>query len=274
MKYKTLLMGENNAVIDDFFLRMGDYYEIMTTSTRNSDIVKHLEVFNPDVFIYCINVNSYKDYNSIYFLKERLRRKAIPLVVIGSEEECKDFMKVTLDMADVILIKPLTADVITKKIDTFMKQWREEHAWDKETKVDLTQSLTTSSSAEKVEQKMRKHILVIDDDPMMLKLVNEQLHDSYDVATAISGKLALKFLEKKQTDLIILDYEMPVDNGPAVLKKLRENAETKDIPVVFLTGVSERERIQEVLLMRPQGYLLKPIDFDRLTTLIRGIIGQ
>lgn len=127
---------------------------------------------------------------------------------------------------------------------------------------------------EHVTEIQKKHILVIDDDPMMLKLVNEQLHERYNVATAISGKLAFTFLEKKHTDLILLDYEMPIINGGEVLKKLRENPATKDIPVVFLTGVSNRSTIQEVLAMKPQGYLLKPIDSENLFKVIMDVLGK
>lgn len=92
----------------------------------------------------------------------------------------------------------------------------------------------------------RRHILVVDDDVRVLRLLKVHLQD-YDVATAINGKLALKFLENKTTDLILLDYEMPGENGPEVLKKLRANEKTKDIPVIFLTGVADSEKIQEVL---------------------------
>lgn len=107
----------------------------------------------------------------------------------------------------------------------------------------------------------------------MLKLIKEHLHEDYDIATAINGKLALKFLEKKRTDLIFLDYEMPDMNGPQVLEKIRENQELSDIPVVFLTGISEREKIEKVLSMKPQGYVLKPIDREKLITTIKNVLG-
>lgn len=114
----------------------------------------------------------------------------------------------------------------------------------------------------------RRHILVVDDDVRVLRLLKVHLQD-YDVATAINGKLALKFLENKTTDLILLDYEMPGENGPEVLKKLRANEKTKDIPVIFLTGVADSEKIQEVLLMKPEGYLLKPINKVKLLETIK-----
>ena len=119
----------------------------------------------------------------------------------------------------------------------------------------------------------RKHILVVDDDPIMLKMIKEHLHDDYDIATAINGKIAMKFLENKSTDLILLDYEMPGENGPAVLEKIREKKSLDGIPVVFLTGVSERGKIQEALALKPQNYLLKPIDRDKLIEIISSILG-
>ena len=119
----------------------------------------------------------------------------------------------------------------------------------------------------------RKHILVVDDDVRMLRLIKKYLENNYDVATAINGRVALKFLESKHTDLVLLDYEMPLDNGAAVLEKIRQNPKTKDLPVVFLTGVSSTEKIHEVLQMRPQGYLLKPINKQKLLFTIEKNIG-
>ena len=119
---------------------------------------------------------------------------------------------------------------------------------------------------------MRQHVLVIDDDPILLKLIKEHLHEQYDVATAISGKIAHKFLETKKTNLILLDYEMPVENGPEVMKKIRENEELADIPIIFLTGITEREKINQALALKPQGYLLKPIDKEKLLGTIEKFI--
>ena len=113
----------------------------------------------------------------------------------------------------------------------------------------------------------------MDDDVRMLRVIKEHLRKSYDVATAINGKLALKFLENKQTDLILLDYVMPEEDGPAVLRKIHDNPDTQDLPVVFLTGMTDRSKIQEALSEKPQGYLLKPIDREKLIDTVGKIIG-
>ena len=138
--------------------------------------------------------------------------------------------------------------------------------------VEKSEEIPQTKKGEEM-QPVKKHVLVVDDDPMMLRLIKEQLKDNYAVATAINGNLALKFLENKKTDLIILDYEMPNENGAEVLKKIRDNDMTANIPVVFLTGISDREKIQKVLKFKPQGYLLKPIEREKLLQIIANTIG-
>ena len=123
------------------------------------------------------------------------------------------------------------------------------------------------------EEKRKKHILIVDDDSRVLRLLKSYLERRYELATAINGKVALKFLETKSTDLVLLDYEMPTENGAAVLEKIRANEKTKDLPVVFLTGVTEKSKIREVLALKPQGYLLKPVDMEKLSSTIKGILG-
>jgi response regulator RpfG family c-di-GMP phosphodiesterase len=118
----------------------------------------------------------------------------------------------------------------------------------------------------------RQHILVVDDDSSVLKLIKNFLSEQYDVATAISGKVAMKFLETKTTDLILLDYEMPGETGAEVLNRIRANPKMKNVPVVFLTGVTDRDKIQDVLVLKPQGYLLKPINMERLAATIKDIL--
>ena len=119
----------------------------------------------------------------------------------------------------------------------------------------------------------KKTILVVDDDPMMLKLIKEQLKDSYTVATAVNGAIALKFLETRSTDLILLDYEMPGQNGAQILEKIRNNPTMAKLPVIFLTGMKDKDKITQVVQMKPQGYLLKPIEREALINSIKRVIG-
>ena len=68
-------------------------------------------------------------------------------------------------------------------------------------------------------------------------------------------------------------YRILNRRGPAVLEKLRASDATKNIPVCFLTGVTESKKIKEALIMKPQSYLLKPINRERLMDTIEKLIG-
>ena len=100
------------------------------------------------------------------------------------------------------------------------------------------------------------------------------LKDKYDVRMATSGTQALTMIGKEKPDMIFLDYEMPVCDGKRTLEMIREQEETKDIPVVFLTGVSDKENITAVLELKPAGYLLKPADASRILATIEEVLGQ
>lgn len=106
----------------------------------------------------------------------------------------------------------------------------------------------------------RKTILIVDDDPNFMAVVREWLKEDYKVAMANSGLQAIKWLGKNKADLILLDYEMPITTGPQVLEMLRGDNETKDIPVMFLTGKNDKESVMKVLELKPEGYFLKTID--------------
>lgn len=88
-------------------------------------------------------------------------------------------------------------------------------------------------------------------------MVQEWLQRDYQITILKSGLMAVPYALSNQPELILLDYEMPVMNGPKVLEALRADAKTAEIPVVFLTGHSDKDSVMEVMKLRPQGYMLK-----------------
>lgn len=117
----------------------------------------------------------------------------------------------------------------------------------------------------------RKHILIVDDDRTVLKMLKTALEEDYDITTMVNGLMVEKFLMAKKVDMIILDYEMPGETGADIFRKLKENDLAKRVPVCFLTGISEREKIMEVMALKPHSYLLKPIDMDMLKAAITNL---
>ncbi len=103
----------------------------------------------------------------------------------------------------------------------------------------------------------KKRILVVDDDGTMLRTIKSWLSAKYQVFMVNSGMAAITFLAKNEVDLILLDYEMPVTTGPHVLKMLRSEPSTSQIPVMFLTVKGDKESVMQVLDLKPEKYLLK-----------------
>ncbi|MCM1179431.1 MAG: response regulator [Clostridium sp.] len=281
MAYNVLIAGNNASTIDDFFLRLHDDFELLTTSIRFDDVDRHLKYFTPDIFVYCINDNYFEDGAKLISVKNLLAKNDIPFVLIGSKDACVQFERGAINVSDLTLVKPITIYAIQEQITKFLEERLEPEEPAADSPVSAPEPVEAVLEPQIMAEvnKMvkpkneRKHILVVDDNSLMLKVIKEHLRNEYDVATALNGKVALRFLEKKKTDLILLDYEMPGEDGPTILGKLREIDSVKDVPVIFLTGISEKDKIRKALSMKPQGYLLKPIEREALLEAIHKYLG-
>lgn len=102
-------------------------------------------------------------------------------------------------------------------------------------------------------------ILVVDDNPLNVKLLETALiKEGYLILKAFNGPDARKIALEKKPHLILLDIQMPGENGFEVIKHLKENAVTASIPVIFLTGVSEIDSKLEGFELGAVDYITKP----------------
>ncbi len=116
-------------------------------------------------------------------------------------------------------------------------------------------------------------ILVVDDEVDItdtLKILLERR--GFEVITANSGKEALEKVKKEKPDVVLLDVMMPDMSGWDVCKKIKEDNETKDIPVIMLTilfGEEERKKSFEV---KADAHIEKPIIIDRIIGVINWVL--
>jgi putative two-component system response regulator len=104
----------------------------------------------------------------------------------------------------------------------------------------------------------KKRIALVDDDITSLALGKGIMTEQYDVVTIPSGEKLFQFLGKVQPDLILLDVDMPVMNGYETLGKLKARPEYQDIPVIFLTSMSDTASEIEGLNLGAVDYISKP----------------
>ena len=120
---------------------------------------------------------------------------------------------------------------------------------------------------------MIKQVLVIDDEPIMRKLLEQILKDKYEVICVENGKEALQWMYSGNIpDLVVADLNMPEINGFEYITKVRESGFFNDVPLIILSGEeSSTERIK-CLKLGANDYLIKPFNPEELGLRIDNLI--
>ncbi|OPX28819.1 MAG: hypothetical protein B1H06_02540 [Candidatus Cloacimonas sp. 4484_143] len=120
------------------------------------------------------------------------------------------------------------------------------------------------------EIKNKARILIVDDEPINIMIAERILQkNGYETISVNHGNDALEILQTKPVDLILLDIMMPDINGFEVCGKLMQNEKTKDIPVIFLTAVTDKESIIKGFEVGGKDYLTKPFNTTELVARVK-----
>ena len=116
----------------------------------------------------------------------------------------------------------------------------------------------------------RDIVLIVDDSPEALGFLTDALEQSgFSVLIATSGQASLNIAEKITPDIILMDAVMPNMDGFETCRRLKANAAVSQVPVVFMTGLTETEHVVHALESGGVDYLSKPINIDELRARIR-----
>ena len=115
-----------------------------------------------------------------------------------------------------------------------------------------------------------KRILIVDDDVEMAQIMAHilQKHD-YQIVLAHDGIQAIEKSKREKIDLILLDIRMPFFSGFWFCDAFKQREETKDIPVIVVSGLAEDDNRQKALDVGASAYLKKPFEADKLLDLVR-----
>lgn len=101
-------------------------------------------------------------------------------------------------------------------------------------------------------------ILLVEDDPFLLNMYATKFElDNFEVVTAEDGEKGLKLAQKEKPDIILLDILLPKLDGFEVLRELKAKNDTKNIPVILLTNLSQRDDVEQGLKIGATDYLIK-----------------
>ena len=121
----------------------------------------------------------------------------------------------------------------------------------------------------------KKRILVCDDDPVILRLLEVNLElEGFDVLTGNNGEEGVEIAKRELPDLVILDIMMPRMDGYQACQAIKADESTTHIPVIFLSAKAQAADIERGKSYGVAEYLTKPFDPTDLTDLVFKLVGQ
>ncbi len=203
--------------------------------------VKELEQFreHAELFVLFMGEDMGEYADAIVYIKDMAGDLDRRIIIIGDKDEHDEILKLVPDFLILEWFeRPLDMEKLLSRVQKYLEENTGENA--------------------------KKSVLIVDDDITYMRMIYEWLKDSYHVGMASSGVQAISYLARNKADLVLLDYEMPVANGPQVLEMLKNDSETDSIPVMFLTGHAEKEHVATAINLKPVDYLLKTIQKQEL----------
>ena len=254
MKNAVVFIGEENKTNNELFQLLNWRFKVTQYNDLESFAFDDLKAAEPAVLIVSM-VGNRLDYHELFDYMVR-ECPEVPVITISTRAESEAYSVYYESRQFHQILRPILGKRVLEICRSVIvgSSYREEEA--------------VTSTGEK------GHILVVDDNAMVLRNIKGVLDEKYSVAVAPSGVHAFISIGKRMPDLILLDYEMPEMNGKQVLEKLQADEELKDIPVVFLTSMDSKEIVMSLLALKPAGYLLKPVDSQMLKDKIYEIIGK
>ena len=264
MQMKILVTGKNRKVAMDVceHLENDRGYKTVRCDPNKKTLVDVMLTELPKVIVVCMGDETIDTISEFDVLRNTSGQGGFTTIIIANEDDERLFRKYTKVDKAFFLSRPVSLFALYEKLISIEKELEDDE------KSGQAREFVNENA------RRRKQILVVDDDSEQLIHIKEELEEFYDVTPVKNAEAVFKFLSKKTPDLILLDYLMPEKDGPQVLREMREVEEYAKIPVIFLTGMTERNAILKTIAeLRPQGYIVKPSKKSELVAKIIDVLG-
>lgn len=304
---KALLIGRFNAVFKDlydFLDEKDNLIHIQVCPDEHIDSIKSiLKMVEPGLVIISL-IGLDKDFLKL-FADIRHNHDTSRVLCIGTESEQKLFEAFLETEQFSVITRPCTnrkiwtkikamLDIKEKNIIKFDDDWLddapvkpesepqpvssdeafEENESQPVSSIEVVEEVKPqlAQPTESVEEIKSVRVLLVDDNAIQLRALCSVMMKDYEILMATSGEDAIEIMREEKPDIVFLDYEMPGFNGKQVLEVVRHSEDLKDIPVVFLAGVQDRQVIMELVGLKPNGYLVKPPDIEKINETIHKFV--
>lgn len=236
--HTIVLIGKDSEELQSVYRRMQSGFKVHLSTEGHKHALSLIKAMKPDLIV--IDLAGLGTMDRSLLIEIRQDFPDTPVLTLGTDTEKLPFASFHWEKQFRHVLRTADNETLYTTACTLLK---------------LDQK---GETGQQVDEDERKKVLVVDDDPTMLRSIKSMLENKFQVTIANSGMKALKSIGKNRPDVILLDYEMPVCDGRQTLAMIRSDEDIADIPVIFLTSVNDKEMIHAVLELLPAGYLLKP----------------
>ena len=254
MMDNIVIAGNMNEEMDDIAYALETQFKVRRCAAKSDIIEGMLQVSDPKLVI--LNLEGLHVHDEKIFRDLSVLHESLPVLTIGSETEKHRFLRFYNKKQFEHITNPVDINGLIITICNILG-----YGFTEKTGRIFIQKPSA-----------KKSVLVVDDNPMLLKSVKEMLEGDYEIYLAQSVLRAMASIGKRRPDIILLDYEMPICDGKQTLEMIRADEELKNTPVIFLTSICDKKHIASVIGLKPAGYLLKPPVRDRLVETIENAL--
>lgn len=270
-KYRILSVDDDTDILSFIEMVLSDKYEMITSSSGKEAIVKCKEC-DPDLVILDVMMPDLSGFEICQAIHKMPGKGNLPIIMLSGLDSPKDQKSGYKEGASFYITKPVTPERLLRNIEIqlnsseaprskkmTLEQIKARKFWQEPKIIAEVKPLPAPPVSKSVAPKpARPRVLMVDDDPDILRMLELIFQNEYELITSNNGMDALQKATAYDPDLLILDVMIPKVNGFQVCSAIRKLDRLAGLPIIFLTGKDD-PKLQELSQRLNAVYLMKPI---------------
>lgn len=252
---RILVVDDDENTISFFQSVLEEQGYTVSTAENGIEAIKKVKEFHPEVILLDVIMPEMDGYEVTVKLKGNPKTKNISIILVTGMDTLEDKVRGLECGADDFITKPFNFDELLARVRSLVKLKRLQDQL-----YDLQKEFTENKLLEQKKELSLNMILIVEDDERIAKAMSNILDTGgYLTCSVRDGLEAVEFIKENVPDLVILDLLLPGLDGLELLKWIRENPLTKEVPVIVVTAVEDFKTKIKGLHIGADDYLIKPV---------------
>lgn len=256
---KVGLLGVSNVCSNDVALMIGQSFQLVKLS-KAADNAANDQLKDIKLVLIEPSEQELKDHVGYRGLLSQCKEKSIPVVTIISANCLKYVASALCTGIDDYVLNPLVKAELHRKISSQINEAASRAIFSKDADLGYEHKVPPVKAGER--------LLLVDDAEENIHALANLLRRFYLVDVVTKGEDAVKLVQRRRYDLVLLDIVIPDLSGFEVCRQIKKNAETENIPVIFFSGSQQSESERKCFTLGAVDYIQKPVSFDNLRSRI------